>query len=373
MTETVTGDQERTRRLAAGFVAFVVGQLVGDKAVTVAKGILWVIDRKQLHNPDEVANATLLVIVILAAVSGVAGGVLAVWKKWVYAEALGLAVVVGLVTAAFVILDYGLAATTDGSGLVAGQASYFLFWVIGLWLLPAVVLPKHNRSTEGKVLVGYGMFTVVAGMTLVGVASGIILELAVCKAEQWWIPEQAISWCSYERRWVARPVSINAICGALVVVACAPMWWHESKWSTRTAWTWTVAATAMAATYSGLWGAYLYRAGRFAEWRHADNFGALPVAGVLAVVLVYAATRGESGAVAVGWSVTRWFWRLLPLAFAVICAINAMILLAPIEKYEGEQWWILAVMHGFNGLVIGWSLMLTVRLFELMCRMVPGE
>lgn len=359
-----------TGQLGARVVGFAVGQLVGDKAVIVAKGILWVFARPWLQDGRRVAEGSLLVILGVALVSAVLGGWLAVRKKWEYADALLVGTVVGVVTAVFVIVDYGV----EGSVQRAGQAAYFLWWVVGLWLLPAMLLlllPNRGWAGDRKVLVGYGMLAVAAAMTGIGLASGFVVELVVGCMGRWLAPDLGIDWGSVEKLWVSRPVSMNAIFGSLIIVACAPMWWRGLEWSRRRTWVWLCAFTVGAAAHAGLWGAYLYRAGRHGGWELADNFGMLPVVGVLGVLLVYAVTREETKACCVGWAVSkRLWWPLLLGAFGVICAAYAVSCLAPIEQqYEGQRRWVLGVMHGLNGVAIGMGVVATKGVFWL----VPEE
>ena len=351
------------RRLAVAIVGFMVGQLIGDKAMTLAKAALWILARKELKVEAALVNAALVITLVLTAASAVVG----VWAqrhKRVYAEPLLVAAITGVVTAAFTIVDYGLPATTGASGLRTGQAVYFLLWVIGLWFLPAFGLPNPNRTLEGRVSVGYGMLATAAGMTVIGLATGLAVEKLACVT---------IDWCDrFEQRWVSRPVSMNAICGALVVVACAPMWWHELQW--KKAWRWTVVVTMLASVYSGVWGVLLYRDGRFGALAHFENFAALPIMGVLGMSLAYAVTQrgGEKKTLAVGWRVTRLRW-LLPVVFGVICTFNAVALLAPIEEYKGAPLLKLALMHGANGVVIAVGLMGGAVLFSRLLPDLQGD
>ena len=343
------GDQVGTRRLVGALVGFLLGQLAGDKAVTIARVVLAIFAREQLDLRHRVAEASLFVILVVTGVSA-AVGLLAVRRRWVYAEAFLLAVFVGVFTAALVVVDYSLPVATKNSDLLVGQPLYFLGWILGLWFLPSLALPNPDGTLEGRVLRGLGALAVVAPMTIIGLVTGFVAE---------------IGWGSSEKFWIAKPLGINAICGSLVVVACANIWWRGLEWSARRSWAWTVGITVVASAYAGLWGLRLYEPNASADWRHFLGFGALPVVGVAAVYLAYAMTRRVAGAAAVGWPVSKWFWLLLPITFALTCSANAVVGLAPIEEYEGRRLVVLAWAHGINGAVMGVSLAATLGLFAL--------
>ena len=70
----------------ADFVGLAVGQLIGDKAVTLAKGILR-LSGDQLEHEVRIAEAALLLIMFLVVISAVTG-LVAARKRRLYAEAL---------------------------------------------------------------------------------------------------------------------------------------------------------------------------------------------------------------------------------------------------------------------------------------------
>ena len=345
-----------TRRFVGALVGFLLGQLAGDKAVTVARVVLWWFAEEQLTARHRVAEASLFVILVVTGASA-AVGLVAIRRKWVYAEAFLLSVFVGVFTAVLVIIDYSLPVATHVSDLRVGQPLYFLGWVFGLWFLPSLVLPNPGGTLEGRVLRGFGALAVVAPMTIIGLATGFVLEAR---------------WGSSQGFWIAKPLGMNAICGSLVVVAFANIWWRGLEWSTRRSRAWPIGVTTLASAYSGLWGLYFYEPGAPVEWRYFFGFCTLPVVGVLAVYVAYALTRREARMLAVGWPVSGWFWLLLPVTFASMCGVNAVVALACIEMYEGQQLVVLAWVHSISGVVMGVSLVATVGLFSLIPDSVRG-
>ena len=352
--------------VVVGFLGFVVGQLLGDKAVTLGRVVVWAQERLRYKDPVHAVDAALLIILLSTAAAAVAGMWLTTRNKWEYAQALLVAAATGVVTAAFVILDYVVGPGGEDPSFRGWQASYFLLWIVVLWFLPTLGLPIPNRLAKDRVLAGYGVFAVAASMTTIGLVSGLFVETVMCGAgAREWV-EGGKAWCDLpEKSWIARPVTMNAFFGPLVVVTCAPMWWSGLGWSKYRRWVWICTFTTTAAILAGLWGAQLYRAGRAATWTRFDNFAWLPIAGMLCLGLVYWVTREERKGADLGWSVSRSFWLLLPMSLAVVCVVNALVLLAQIETYEGERRWVLAAVHGINGVFMGAGLMATVRLFGL--------
>ena len=268
------------------------------------------------------------------------------------------------------IVDYALTVEGKDDAFRISQALYYYGWCIGLWFLPALVLPNPGGTVEGKVLRGYGMLAVAGTMTIIGITGGLVIEGLVKTVGLHWFADWGLAWDNPEKLWVARPFGMNAVCGSLVVVATATMWWRGLRWPRRCAWIWTVGITATACVYAGLWGLAFYRGGdECTGWCHFGEFGALPAIGVLAVALVYVASQQKGDESSVGWEVTSGFWRLLPAVFAISCGLNAAVWLAPIEGYNGGERWVLASVHFVNGGFLGGSLLATVGLF----RLIPAD
>lgn len=352
-----------TRALIPVIVGGVNGKFAGDGAPIIARFVLRWADpdrSKVLPRVDEVSLIVLLVVTGAIAVLGAVG----IRRRWVGVEAFVGAVVMGVLTAVFVVLDYGVPACTNGAEWRTAQPIYFLIWVLGIWIVPGFFLP--NRG-EGRLLAGYGLLVVASGMTLVGLLIGLLVETVVGATGGWMLPGYGVPWQNPERLWIAKPVGINAICGGLVVVACAPIWWRGLKWPRGYAGAWVVVVTTAAAIYSGLWGLYLYEPCNDVSTTlyHFFGFAALPPLGVAAVVLSYVVTRRRTVDLVIGWTVARWFWGVLAVAFALVCGLNAALGLAPIEGYGDLQWAVLVGIHILNGGFLGVSLAATVVLFRL--------
>ncbi len=352
-----------TAPMVAGLAGFVVGQLVGDKAVTLARGALRLLIRVDFldagaYERDTVAEAALFVILIMAAV-GAALGIVRTWGR-----ELRLAVFWGIFAALFVIVEYSLPVTASDTKLAVGQPLYFWIWAVGLWLVPLGLLPHApGVALVDRITKRYDMLVAAAGMTVVGLLVGVLSEKMVGVAG-WFIdgPGGGVCWNCKERFWVARPVGVNAICGPLVVVALANVWCRELEWKRLRGWTWTAGVTTLAAGYSGLWGVFLYSVESPVSWLgRFVVFAGLPMVGVVCVVFAYTVTqqKGERGKEP-GWPVSGKFWWLLPMAFSVGCGANAWIGLALIGGPEG---WPLVAAHMVNGAVLGGSFMVTKVFF----------
>ena len=354
------------RALIPAVVGGVGGKFAGDGAPIIAKFVLRWADPGRSEVQYRVAEVSLIVLLVVTGAIAVLGA-LGIRRRWVGVEAFVTSVVAGVLTAAFIVLTYGLPACTSGSEWRTAQPIYFLMWVLGLWIVPGVFLPNRGESLESRLLAGYGLLVVASGMTLVGLLMGFLAETVVSAAGGWMLSGYGVPWQNPEKLWIAKPVGINAICGALVVIACAPIWWRGLKWPTGHAGAWMVVVTTAAAIYSGLWGLYLYKPCNDASVTlyHFFGFAALPLLAVLAVVLSYVATRRRTVDFVIGWTVARWFWGVLAVAFALVCGLNAALGLAPIEGYGGVQRAVLVGIHSLNGILLGVSLAATVVLFRL--------
>ena len=356
-----------SRALVPAVVALVGGWLVGDGAKGIARFILGIADPVGAQVEFRVAEVALIVLlVVTGAIAGL--GALGIRRRWVGVEALVVSVVAGVLTAVSNVLSYGLPACTSGSEWRTAQPIYFLMWVVGFWIVPGFYLPNRGDSLERRLLAGYRLLVIASGMTLVGLLVGFLTETVVSATGRSMLAHHGLPWQNPEQLWIAKPLGMNAICGGLVVVVFAPIWWRGLKWPTGHAWVWMVVATTVAVIYSGLWGLYLYKPCNDVSvtLHHFVGFGALPLLGVVAVASSYVASRRRAVDLVIGWSAARWFWGLLAVAFALVCGLNAAWGLAPIEGYGGMQRAVLVGIHSLNGVFLGGSLAATVVLFRLM-------
>ena len=365
--DDVVGIDTGSRRFAAALVGLILGQLAGDKSVTIAKVFLY-FDDGQFYERQAVAEASLHVIFIVAGV-GAFFGCLAAKRKWVSIEQVVTSVSIAVVVAFFAIVDYSLPVATDDSQLPFKQPMYYLGWVFGLWFAPFVFLPNQDGTFQGWVRRGGGVLAVAATMAVACFLVGVSLERAVRLIGGLGWLDDGFYLNDTLRFWVARPGTVNAVCGSYVVVAFASIWWRGLQWSKTRAYTWTLGMTAFVIAYAGLYGWGFYApVDHPARWQFFFAFGTLPAAAAITVFLAYAMTRRDDAGGSVGWPVSARFWLLLPMGFAVGFAISALLGLAPLaEGATDKQIFVLVVAHCINGVVLG----LNLRLMALAFRLIP--
>ena len=171
--------------------------------------------------------------------------------------------------------------------------------------------------------------------------------------------------------WMARPITINAIAAAYVVVAFSGIWWSSLWRSAAYVRIWAGVMSAFAIIYSGIYGWFFYAPEKsVVPWQGFLAFGTLPAAVALTVIAAYRLTRRNRTDLAVGWPVSTWFWWLLPTGLAMSFALSALLVFVPLAQSKCatcNQMMVLVVAHGINGFVLG----LTLRLMTWAFRLIP--
>lgn len=351
-----TGEEKQTQapgRFGATLVSLVLGQLVGDKATTIARMVLEA--RGSTYGPHDVAGGSLYVILVFACI-GALWVALAARRRWATMEQVLTSTLVAVVVASLAIADYSLPPVpVDGRpvDLDFWELMYYVGWIVGLWYLPLLCLPRVG--TFG-VDVGRGarVLAVAATMTLLGLAAGFCLEQAATwMGHRGWFGDD-VPWQRPQIFWIARPHTINAIYGSLVVVACVNVWWRDLWPAGARTYGWTLSVGVLAAAYAGLHGYFYPFGGMLAE--KFVGFALLPLGGMGAVLSAYGLSRWAGGAA--GWPVGPRYWVILCPALAVSMALGALVGLAPLEDADGERLLILVVLHSSNGLLMGGVLVL---------------
>ena len=345
-----------TRRVTETVTCTVLAGLAGSHAVTVATAILSAIAPDWLDDESRVIEASLLVILVVTALSVVVAAH-AIRRRWVHVDTFVAASCLGVVAAFFDVIRHSV---LNGPG----QPLYFFGWTLGLWFLPALFLPNPNGTLEERIERAFGLLAVAAPMTVIGLVTGLIVQEGAFALVNWMLPSHELYRGGVEKFWIAKPVGVNAVGCALAVVACANLWWPGLRWSAARARVWTLVVTGTAAAYAGLWGPCIYRPDG-SRWVEFVGFGLLPIVVVVALCGAYAATRRGMEEVAVGWAVSRHFWWMLPTVFLFAFGVNAALGLAPIEEYVGIRRAVLMLVHGLNGAVMGANLWATASVFRL--------
>ena len=377
------------QQFAAALVGLVLGQIVGDKSVTVAKLFLFFWSGPT-YPQWHVTQASLLVILVVAC-AGVTFGAFAAKRGWADHEQVVLSMVAAVIVALFTIIDQSLPNPTDSSSLPTKETLYYVGWVVGLWLVPVILLPNPNGQLSEKIRRGGGLMGVVSvmavacwigGALLIEVARYIVSHSAVSEV----MADAGANLDDPRKFWLASPSAVNPICSVLFVVSFLPIWWRDLWRHTRIGkvCAWVGSFSAFGFIYSGLFGGVFYAARGWAAdlvargladtWQFFFIFGAFPAVVIVTVLLSFILTRRDDMSTAAGWPVSSRFWLLLPLGFALGFAAVSLLGLAPLARLDGVSWSQVAVLttaHAINGTLLG----LTLRVLGLAVQLIsrgPG-
>lgn len=272
------------------------------------------------------------------------------------------------VVALLAIVDYNLADTAEQS-LSAGESFYYLGWIFGLWFAPFILVNALTRDSASGYRMAGGLLIMAVVMAMVGLLAGACVEVLVKVVD--WADERCCDWFRIgdnQRFWIARPVTTNTIGAAYLTVAFSTMWWPVFWRGRAMARWWLPGVSAATIAYAGLFGALFYEDGaEVSAVAGFLGFSALP--GVVGLVTFVAgrSTRRESGDDGVGWPVSAWFWRWLPLGFGVGLGAVALWGLAPLGRQPADApVFVLVACHGLNGLCLGTALRAMPFAFGLM-------
>ena len=362
----------RIERFAAALVGLVLGQMVGNNSQTIAKVFLLLSDDLQ-YTQKEVAEVSLHVIFVIAC-AGACFGALAAKRGWASFEQVVTSVSVAAVVAFFAIVDHSLPVGRGDARLEFGETMYYLGWLVALWFVPFAFLPNPGGTFHEWIRRGGGVLAVSATMAAACFLVGAVLETAVREVvdARGWLTNGESYMNDPLRFWMARPATVNAVCGAYIVVAFCGIWWRGLWRSGLAAWMWMAGVTAFVTVYTGVYGWILYAPDKGAAPGYFFlAFSALPIVVALTVLLAHCFARGGNAQAArahVGWSVSPSFWWLIPVGFAVGFGLNAMLGFAPLARTDGatpRQLLVLTIAHSINGIVLGVNLRLMVCAFRL--------
>ena len=355
------------QRFAAAIVGLVLGQLVGNNSFTIAKVLVYL--RDQPYTRLRIAEVSLEVAFVLAGV-GACFGAFATRRGWASFEQVATSVFVAAVVVFFTIVDYSLPVVYGDEGLRFGEVVYYLGWIVGLWLAPFFLLPSPDGTFAGCVRRGGGVLVVATAMGVAGlVVGGLVEGVASLVLESYgWLGGGSFLNDS-QRFWMARPITIDAICSTYIAVAFAGFWWRGLWRSVHSASLWLAGMSGFAVLYAGVYGWFFYADEETAAtWRFVLAFGTLPAAAALNVLAAYRLTRRKQTEVMIGWPVSGRFWSLIPVGLAFSFGAIALLGLGPIARYEGavdQEIVVLVVAHAGNGVALGLTLRIMTRAFKL--------
>lgn len=335
-----------SRYFLATLGGIVLGQLAGDKSVTLARVFRWILDKPP--NEHTIAEIALGLILIVAGGLIPALGWLTMRLGLVTKREVMLSIAAAMVALTFAVIEYSLPAVRPG-GNVNLQPLYFLGWIALLWFAPVVLLTKPAEYAEWS----WRLITVAAPAAILGFLAGLVVDYGVRFLGWAILPDGNLLWRDAGEFWIARPAGINAVASSFIVVAFPSIWWRDIKWSTGTQWRHVLIVTIVVAVYAGLFGWGFHDEGH--EVRRFLGFGLMPVGGISAMGLVIVMRRGTIRRLSTTNSAVsdRRFWCLLSICFAVCLSLVAFIGLAPLQGSGGARLLVLMTAHGVNGLILG--------------------
>lgn len=355
------------QRFWAALVGLILGQLAGNHSVTLAKLYVYLRDPSAYYSA-RIAEVSVQAIGILA-LGGLVFGGWATKRGWASFEQVVTSMVIATVVATFTILDQSLPVVSGDARLPLGETSYYLGWIFGLLFVPALLVTRPGAGFAEWIRRGGGLVVVAAATGLAGLAAGAAVEETATFILESLSGEFCLNDC--QRFWMARPITINAICGMYVVVAFSVIWWQELYRSAMRTSLWVAGISVFAAVYSGIYGWFIYAPAKAgAPWQFAAAFGAVPVVTVVVVFAAYRIGRRDSEIPAVGWPVSGLFWWLSPLGLSVGFAACAGLGFGPLAIQggaTGEQLVVLTAAHAINGFVFG----LVLRTMTWSVRLIP--
>ena len=365
------------KRFTAALVGLVIGQIVGDNSITVAKLFLYFWDGSS-YEKWHVTQASLVVIFVVTC-AGVTFGAFMAKRDWADDEQIVWSMVTAVFVALFAIIDQSLPEPVGDSQLPFIETIYYLGWAVGLWLVPVILLPNPDRSFARRIRHAGGLMAVSAGIAVVCWFSGAVLIQVVRYALDHHpllletLQNKNGNPADSRRFWLASPSTVNPICGAFFAVAFSPIWWHKLWHRERVkARLWIISFVAFTFVYAAVFGGILYaergcttgaEAYALCAWKFSLAFGAIPVVVTVTVLLAFRLTQVEPPN-SIGWPVSGRFWWFLPLGLAIGFAAVAVLLgLAPLARLDGvspTQIGALTIAHTVNGALLG----LVLRVFE---------
>ena len=362
--------------ITPALVSLGLGIVAGDKTAVIARVIqCWNGPNAPVCKSEKITELSLVFMVFLVALFIVGGGY-AARRGWITHGPILVSVLAVVVAALFAVLDRTfpnpMTALTGESKLQAWEAFYHWLWILFL-LVPALLLPNPRNSWRDRARNSLTLMSATFTALLVcGLAGYVLVVIARLVVDITGL--ESYTFQGSRKFWIAHPPAVNAISGALFVIAFSPFWW-KNLWDhvpimRKYLWLLLILliATIQASLYSTVydkrdWISELIKKSLAETWQLGLAFGAFPVVTVVAVFLVLRLSRRVKWEDGVRWPGSNQFWWLLSLGLVVGFALVATLGFGTLICLgANDQIWqkvaILSGAHAVNGAILGLSLWL---------------
>lgn len=367
MTGAAEKSDRATPRLVAALVGLVIGQIAASQAEVTAKIVLLVGHGFSFdpYDPTFLFQARLVVLTVFTFI-GAGFGYWAAWKQWYRFDQVVLGVATAVFVVALTIINEALPGKKQGP--VSAEALgwlYYIVWAIGLLIVPVFIYPSREGSFDERMKNGAFLLAVTGMGCVAGLAAGLVvqelphlLQVLVPFTVDWITPGgrdpfKELFRFNHLDAWIARPATIDALAGGLVMVAFGP-WllpWQESE---RHKTCWVMGFSLAAIVLSGFFGSMLYFPGQTWFVPLVDRlplrlilfavFAGFPAA-VLAAVAIWFKLQTRRPPVA-----NLLATAMLTVGFALIATALALLQLG--SGASLSQALALVLFHALNGLVL---------------------
>lgn len=216
----------------------------------------------------------------------------------------------------FSIIDQSLPTPAGNSRLPPEKATYFVGWVVALWLVPGILLPSPGATSVRRIRSWVRLIAITAVMAVVcWLAGSGLVQVGVTIHDLFDYGESKGANSGDPRKfWLISPSALNPICGALFVVALSPVWWGalwpiHRRWAARI---WIASFALFSVVYAGIGGlSYANRGWALhidKNWEFFLAFASFPAMMIMIVLALLVMTDTHKPAPnGLGWPVTAFF------------------------------------------------------------------
>lgn len=367
-------------------IGLVFGYIFGSGTESVAIMLLAIFGNSKPPTLSSITE-TQLILYYLGAMGGAIIGASAVRRGRMKPSAVLIGLITAIFAAIFPVIDNVAAAWGGEPAMPHGAASgafYFFGWALYLFVLPLILFPDSgNGHTAGDRV---RLVATAAVLSLACLLPGVAMrELpAFFFGHYIWLESLVVESPNFPHpatdpnNLLANPEVVNAVTGALVVIAFAPIWWpaafskrpQGSRRNPTSAY-WIAGFSLLAMLWTGLFGAWLFAPtttwaaealidGKLHALGLFTAFAPFAMAPIVSVLAAWLLTWGDHQPTALGWPPSRRFrWTLIG-TMGLTMGIAPLIGMVPMVRAVNgtiSQAVFLAGVHALNGFLVGATLL----------------